>query len=507
MNELEKRLSQPLLNRIIELMPKDPPIYLVGGAVRDAFLGKPNYDLDFVTGPEAMKIARKLGDALGAAYFPLDNRRKVARLVIKSTDGGGVIGKHPIRVDLSAYQGADLEADLHLRDFTINAMAVDIHQLDALVDPLNGAADLAGKRLRACSPAAFDQDPIRILRAVRFAVDLELKITTDTLHWMRESVPLLPRVSPERIRDELFRMLAIAHPATSIRILDNLGALGYFVPEVVQLKDVRQSAPHFLDAYDHTVELLGKLETILDILRIDFDPDKADNLSMGLVAIKLGRYRKKLAEHLRLTLNLERPLRGLLFFAALYHDVGKLSTQAVDGDGRIRFFGHEQTSGKLLQKRAEALRLGNLEIERLVTILNHHMRPSLLSHSEEPPSRKAVYHFFRDTRSAGVDICLLSLADMLATYGPTLPQERWNRHLEVVRSLLEAWWEEKDDRVFPPPLVNGDELMDALGISAGPLVGDLLEAIREAQVDHDIHSREDAIKLAQNLLKEKMKTG
>ena len=128
------------------------------------------------------------------------------------------------------------------------------------------------------------------------------------------------------------------------------------------------------------------------------------------------------------------------------------------------------------------------------------MRPSFLSHPEEVPGNKAIYRFFRDSGAAGVDICLLSLADVLATYGPTLPQERWNRHLEVVRMLLWAWWEDKAAQVLPPALINGDDLQEELDLSPGPMVGFLLEAVREAQVSGEVHDRAGALSLAKVLL-------
>ena len=174
----------------------------------------------------------------------------------------------------------------------------------------------------------------------------------------------------------------------------------------------------------------------------------------------------------------------------------------MDEKGKIRFINHEQIGSKAVEKRGKALKLSNLEIERLVKIVNHHVRPSLLSHTEELPSRKAIYRFFRDTGIAGVDICLLSLADILATYGPTLPQERWSRHLEVVRMMLSAWWEDRTGSIYPRPIINGDELMEALSLSPSPTVGYLLDGIREAQVAGDVHSREEAINLARSLLQE-----
>jgi putative nucleotidyltransferase with HDIG domain len=509
MNEYQARLNQPLLKRIIALLPKDVPIYLVGGAVRDAFLNRQSYDLDFVTGGNSMRMARKLADELGVAYFPLDTERKVARLVLKPDEEISRIGVNPIRVDFSAYQGGDLAADLLGRDFTINAMAVEVHNLQSLVDPLGGVADLAMRRLRACSPSAFLDDPVRILRAIRLSVDLELRILPETLHLMREATPQLLNVSIERLRDELFRILTLLHPATALRIVDKLNALDSLLPEVGRLKDVQQSKPHLLDAWNHTFDELTRLEDLLEVIGNEFNPDKADNLAMGLVVLKLGRYRQQIVEHLFNTLNPERPHRGLLFLAALYHDVGKPETQSADEEGKISFIGHDQIGSQLVYQRGQSLRLSNLEIDRLVTIVRHHMRPSLLSHGEVKPSRKSIYRFFRDTGVAGVDICILSLADMWATYGPTLPQERWARHLDVVQAMLGAWWDEREELVFPPAVIDGRELMEAVNIESGPMVGYILEAIREAQVSHEVTDKDGAISLAKKILLENInrKTG
>jgi poly(A) polymerase len=257
-----------------------------------------------------------------------------------------------------------------------------------------------------------------------------------------------------------------------------------------------------MDAWNHTLDSLKHLESLLEVLASDFNPDKASNFALGMTTLQIGRYREQLSEHLNNALNPDRPHRGLLFLAGLYHDIGKPTTQSIDEQGKIKFISHEQIGSKLAEKRGQALKLSNLEIVRLVTIVGHHMRPALLSHSSEPPSRKAVYRFFRDTGAAGVDICILSLADMLATYGPTLSQERWNRHLEVVRALLEAWWENREEKVLPASIVNGDDLQNELGVIPGPVIGYMLESIREAQVAGEIHHKADAIKLAKVILED-----
>jgi tRNA nucleotidyltransferase/poly(A) polymerase len=186
----------------------------------------------------------------------------------------------------------------------------------------------------------------------------------------------------------------------------------------------------------------------------------------------------------------------------LYHDVKKPATRSVQEDNRIRFFKHDELGAQTVMQRARDLHLSTPEIERVKTIVRHHMRPLLLSQLDGPPTRRAVYRYFRDTGPAGVDICLLSLADSLGTYGAALPHDRWEHQLDVVRNLLSAWWEQPQEKVFPPALVNGHDLMQALKLEPGPKIGELLEAIREAQVTGQAKTREQALEFARQHLRQ-----
>ena len=503
MNEFTTRLKNPLFNRIIQLLPEDETLFLVGGAIRDAFINRPNYDLDFVLPGSAMKLARRIADELGAAYFPLDPQRNIARLILEPDTRWAINGNALRRIDFSTFQGSDLATDLQRRDFTMNAMAVDVRQPDRLIDPLGGTVDLARKQLRVCSPTSIIDDPVRILRAIRFCVEFDLKILPETLQLIRQSVHLLGGVSSERVRDELFRIFQQPNPSSSIRILDSLHAFDTIAPEILGLKNIQQSPPHIMDGWEHTLDTLVRLDDILEVLASEFNPEKTGNLTMGAAAVYLGRYRQNLKNHFEKGLNPDRPERGILFLAGLYHDTGKVKAQKKEENGRIRFIEHEQLGGKLVENRGKELKLSNHEIDRLLTIIKHHMRPGLLSHEPDLLTKKAVYRFFRDTGEAGVDICILSMADILATYGPTLPQERWVKHLEVVRELLSSWWEYRTERIFPTPLLNGEDLMEMLNLSPGPTLGYLLEQISEAQATGEIHNMDDAIQRAENLLKEK----
>lgn len=483
----------PIIDRVRIVLPASRPVHVVGGAVRDAFLNRPVHDIDFIVEENALEVARRVADELSAAFYPLDPVRKTGRVVLDQP------GENRLVLDFAVYQGSSLDEDIRARDFTINAMAMEVHPPYSLLDPLGGLLDLRHKRLRACSVTTFTTDPVRILRGIRLASDIGLRILPETLEQMRQDVHRIPQVSAERLRDELFRILDTPRPAASVRALDRLGALAYVLPELDSLKNVVQPPPHILDAWEHTLDILQKLETVIDVLGPEHDPEAAAGFHMGLMVLRLGRFRDHFYPHLKAALNPNRSHRSLLFMAALYHDAGKPMTKSVDEDGRIHFYEHEDVSAKLVSGRARRLHLSNAEVDRLHTIVKHHMRPLWLAQTGNPPSDRATYRFFRDTREAGVDICLLSLADTLATYGPTLPQDTWANHLEVIRSLLEAWWEKPGESVSPPPLLTGHDLIEKLGMKPGPKIGEILEAVREAQVANKVHTRSEALRFAKKL--------
>ena len=478
----------PLLERVRQIASPAQPVYLVGGSVRDTLLGLPTHDLDFALSGDVLALARGVANLLNGAYYPLDEVRQTGRVILSDRSGQRQV------LDFAALRGSDLEADLRGRDFTINAMAVALDAPQALLDPTGGAADLSAKRLRACSPTSLEDDPLRILRGVRLAANLQLNIELSTRQWMRQAAPSLERVSPERVRDELFRILDGRRPDLAIRALDLLGVLPAVLPELAALRGVLQSPPHVHDVWNHTLDLLQRLEQVLGVLQTEHDPEKVDSWALGLISVRLGRYRTQLEEHFATTqLNADRPLRPLLFLAGLYHDIAKPLSRTVDENSRVRFFEHDTLGAEMVARRAQALHLSNPEIERLNTIVRQHMRPHLLVQAGGQVSRRAIYRFFRAAGPAGVDVCLLSLADTLATHGPSLPQDVWTRQLDVVRTLLESYWEQPDQSVAPVPLISGNDLIDIFNLPPGPQIGSLLEQVREAQAIGDVQDRQAAL--------------
>jgi len=163
-----------ILYQIAEVLPTDIEAYVAGGAVRDALSGRPIHDLDFVLSGDVLRIARRIADTIGAAYYPMDEERKIARLILIGASGQRTV------LDFSAFRGSGLEADLRMRDFTINAMAVDIRNPQELLDPLGGYAHLKARTLLACSPTSIQDDPVRVLRGVRMAAAFNLRIVKET---------------------------------------------------------------------------------------------------------------------------------------------------------------------------------------------------------------------------------------------------------------------------------------------------------------------------------------
>ena len=487
----------PLLERIKAVLPLGQDVYLVGGAVRDLLLNRLSHDFDFAVPSNGISLAKKVANKIQADYMTLDNERDTGRVIVNEADGTRIF------LDFASYRGDSLEADLHARDFTINALAFDL-QNNTIIDPLEGAVDLRAKRIRACSPTSFSDDPVRILRAVRMAAAFGFQIEKESREWMKQAAGQIGRVSPERLRDELFKILEGPKPDASIRALDMLGVLAHLLPELTELKGVEQSAPHVYDVWNHTLAILGELESILLALRIGFPADESNDLFTGLLAVRLGRYREQFSKHFAESLNTDRSVRALLFFAALYHDVRKPQTKTIELSGRIRFFDHDILGSEVAAERGRAFNLSNDEINRLRLIIGNHMRihfhTSRMEGEKKMPSRRAIYRFFRDAGEAGVDLVLLSLADLRATRANTLTQETWSANLDVCRILLENYWEKPEETVMPPRLLSGDDLMSELDLQPGPVIGELLEAIRENQATGKIDMRQQAIEYAREWL-------
>jgi poly(A) polymerase len=472
-----------LLDQVIAwLATEGVPAYLVGGFVRDQLLGRPNYDVDVAVDTDGLALARRLANGLGGDYHPLDSERGTGRAILHRQDGRRLV------VDVACFRGPDLEADLADRDFTINAMAVDVGNPEVTIDHHGGLQDLAAGLIRPVSKDSIRNDPLRALRAIRQAAELGFALAAETECLLRRDGPSLRQVSWERQRDELARLLHRADAAPWLCRLDDFGLLTVVLPELEPLRGETQPPPHHLDVLAHSLAAVQALETVVSAL----EADGTDRLvELGLQA--LAPHADRVQVHLRQSLAYGRSRLISLKLAALLHDTGKPGARSVD-EGRIRFLGHPRESARLTGDVLRRLRFSSSEVRLAVTIVRHHMRPLLLA-EQTMVSARAVYRFFRDTGEGGVEVLIHALADHRATYAPGSEDQRWPSLVAVVVRMLDDYWRRQAERIAPEPLINGHDLLREFSLAPGPRIGELLEAVREAQVAGEVRSREEALAL------------
>jgi poly(A) polymerase len=272
------------------------------------------------------------------------------------------------------------------------------------------------------------------------------------------------------------------------------------MPELLKMKGVEQTPPHVFEVWKHTLSVLDYLERILSNLLSTPIKDPPKNEFAEALQNQLGKFREPIAKHFSESLNIDRTHRSIVFFSALYHDVSKPDTKTVEENGRIRFLNHEVKGADVVNERARSFNLSNDEVERLHVIVKNHMRihgfTSRLENNNELPTNKAIYHYFRDSGKASIDLILLGLADMRGTRHKEMTLESWNIYLTVANLLFEHYFNTPEKVIAPPKLMDGNDLMKALNLSPSKLIGDLLEAIRENQADGKIYTRDEAIAFA-----------
>ncbi|NJN16911.1 MAG: HD domain-containing protein [Oscillochloris sp.] len=404
-------------------------------------------------------------------------------------------------------RGATISEDLHLRDFTVNALAMPLDQtylsggfpVTEFLDPCGGLADLHNRVLRPCGPTSLPDDPLRTLRAARVAATLGLKPAPGLDAAIRAAAPGLDRVAGERIRDELLKLLSGPTAAPWLYTLDDWGILTRLFPELEPGRTCDQPNVHFLPVLEHSLETVTALEWLIDGAtwgtaasppRLPTALHLIPNLSPELPFA--AQYTTLMAErraggHRR---------AALLKLAALLHDNAKPQTKQVHPDGKVSFYGHQDLGAEAAAVSCRRLRFSRNDSAYVAGIIREHMRPGQLRAADVLTAR-AQARFFRDLGDQGPDVLLHELADHMATRGPQIRREHWQAHLEWIALMLQSYWGAPPER--RQPLVRGNELMDALGLPPGRQIGEFLREIAEAQAAGEISTHEEAISLARQL--------
>jgi poly(A) polymerase len=453
---INKILEDPLLFNLSSLAKeKNIPIFLVGGYIRDLFLGLHRKDYDFALPREASSFISMIEEALHLHFF------KIGKEQMNTTTYRMI--RKDMSIDLTLFQGETIEEDLQRRDFTINATAISLrdetfHSVEKSIE------DIRNRRIRAVSNQSIYQDPLRMLRAIRyfcildgFVVDRELE---EEISLRKEEIRKLPG---ERIKMELDQVILSLRPEVGMRSLYELGLLVIIMPELRDLENLGQNEYHHLDVLSHILLMIEKISWASDWIA-----QKGINIT------------------------LPQDQRLSLYYAALLHDIGKQDTYSKDEKGRVHFYHHEAFSCQKAEGIMERLRFSNTMRDRILRLIQHHMRIlNLSSDTSESALKRLINQMGEETPL----LVLHSLADKEASRGILSLQED-----EVVEShslrILNLFKEK--EIVYPPPLITGHDVM-ALGYRSGPKVGQILNFIREKQVEGEIKTREDALKTLRSL--------
>jgi putative nucleotidyltransferase with HDIG domain len=436
-------------------------IYLVGGAVRDLLLAPADKpfgagsvkDLDFaVVGPKAVALARSVADKLGGHYVLLDEAFDCARVVLDARDEDNLSA---MVLDFAGCQGKDIGADLERRDFTINAIAYDRKE-GLILDPTGGIGDLKKACIRMVSEANLVEDPLRVLRAYRFACLLGFEIEAETAQALGRTVSRLEGIARERINYELFTLLDCPDVG---RFVHQMGELGLFETIFDELRDTRRvtaNSYHHLPLFTHSLETIPQLEARLGEMPDWAQETLREEISPGITRLAATK------------------------IAAILHDIGKPETWQITEEGRHTFIGHDKVGANMikdLSDRQKWPRAVSRLVERLVL---WHLRPGALFHTGDP-TPKALNRFYRMVGDELPALMLLSYGDLGATRGPGLTGPQRERLERNLIELLSGYAVFKEESRKMPKLLSGADVMRLCGIGPGPLIGQILNALGEAQ--------------------------
>ncbi|MGD9895066.1 MAG: HD domain-containing protein [Dehalococcoidia bacterium] len=480
-------LPEPLAAAIRRSLGDGGAVYVVGGYVRDRLLGRPTLDIDITVGAEPAIVAKRLASTLDAHVFPLSQEHGAWRVTPRAASDRFAY------LDITRIRGS-IDDDLHQRDFTMNAIAI-APEGGSPIDPFGGIEDIGDRRLRLVSDSAVAADPLRALRAVRFATELEFTLDDASAAIIAADADQIRRTSGERQRDEIARIFDTPHAADGIRLLDRLNLLDQILPELIPAKGCVQPAEHhYWDVFNHSVETVAVLDCLLGNQRDDAACRSRRAILWRDWPVEFAERAYWDAEMIE-----GRTRRTLLKLTGLLHDVSKPETRTVQEDGRVRFFGHSERGSDVAGAILRRLKFSHRETKAAELLVREHLRPGQLAAVGQQPTPRALYRLFRDLGGLTPELLVLFLADGAAAAGPRQSPEQWAAHVAYTGWILRQRVE-RETLVKPQRLVTGHDLIAELGMAPGPALGRVLDELTEAEAAGEITTRDQALHYARSLL-------
>ena len=431
--------------------------YLVGGAVRDFLMNKTTPDRDIAI-KNAENFAHKIAEKFDGTFIELDNINKIYRVVLKDKENF---------LDISEIQGKSIDEDLKRRDFTINAIAYDLKNLN-FIDITNGIQDIKNKKLRFIKEENFVDDPLRILRAFRFYATTGFEMDDNLKNILNKYSHLALNPAKERIHYELMKLFGGDYTSKALIELDNIGLLEKIFPCVLEMKKVPKNTHHHLDLFNHLIESVRQVE--LEYLNANLE------IKNHLDKVDFGGFPR--INHLKL--------------ATFLHDIGKFSTWTIEESGRHRFIGHDNKGAKLVKPLLKELKFSKKQIEYISKMIKYHIYPSSVITSPDL-NEKIMMRYIRKMENDVIDNIILAKADRLSARGPAITEEIINSNLNGLNKLLNFYFEKIETLEPLPKLLDGKEIIDILNITPSPVLGKIIKALNEAQLNDIVVTKQDAI--------------
>ena len=458
---IEKIKSDKILSKIANSF--ENKIFLVGGAVRDFLMDKESTDRDIIVmDDDAERFSLKLASLFNASFVPLDVENKIYRIVLPDKIN---------YIDVTNPAGGTIEKDLMRRDLTINAIAVDIKNGE-VIDISGGITDISNKCLNYVNEHNFVDDPLRLLRVYRFQAMLGFELAPETISAVCKFSNLIHRPAAERINYEILKLFSGKFAHVALENMNKTWILEEIFPFVNELKQIPPNAHHHLDLFSHSVETVKQIQFLYE--------NSSDEVKEHLQTIDFGGFSR--IAHLKL--------------AGFMHDIGKFSTWSIE-EGKHRFIKHDDVGAKLSVKFLKNLHFSNKQIDYISSMIKYHIYPSHVMTSPQI-TEKIMMRYVRKMDINSIDAIILAQADRLSARGPEITDEIVERNLNSLNMLLKFYLEVKENLQPLPKLLNGNEVMEILKIKPSAELGQIMEALHEAQISGEVVTKEHAIEFVKN---------
>ena len=460
---IEKIKLDDVISKIAENF--DNEIYLVGGTVRDYYMGLESVDRDIIVMDEdAREFALKLADLFNATFVPLDEENKIYRLVLPDKIN---------YIDVTNPVGDSIEKDLMRRDLTINAIAVNIRTGD-VIDISGGVTDIKNKCINYVNEHNFIDDPLRLLRVYRFQALYGFQLAPETINAVCKYVDLIHKPAVERINYEVLKLFSGKYAHQALENMNKTWLLEEIFPFVNELKQVPPNSHHHLDLFHHSIETVKQVQLLYE--------NAPDVVKEHLDRIDFGGF-SRLA-HLKL--------------AAFMHDIGKFSTWTIE-EGKHRFIKHDDVGAKMSIKILKKLHFSNKQIDYISSMIKYHIYPSHVMNSPQI-TEKIMMRYVRKMDKNSIDAIILAQADRLSARGPEITDEIVERNITSLNMLLKFYLEARETLKPLPKLLDGNEVMKILNIKPSRRLGEIMDALHEAQISGDVVTKDHAIEFVKNYM-------